>query len=70
MPEARGMTLSRFSELTGISVVNLSVLKHSRAQAIRYSTLLLICDALGCEGGAASRGHEVADAGLDSLKRP
>ena len=35
----RGMTLTRLSELVGISVVNLSVLKNDRARAIRYSTL-------------------------------
>lgn len=49
--EARSMTLVRLSELVGISVVNLSVLKNNRAKAIRYSTLRLICDALDCEVG-------------------
>ncbi|QTX05552.1 helix-turn-helix domain-containing protein [Agromyces archimandritae] len=47
----RGMTLTRLSELVGVSVVNLSVLKNDRARAIRYSTLRAICDALGCEVG-------------------
>jgi putative transcriptional regulator len=49
--EERGMTLTRLSELVGISVVNLSVLKNDRARAIRYSTLRAICDALDCEVG-------------------
>ena len=47
----RGMTLIRLSELVGISVVNLSVLKNDRARAIRYSTLAAVCDALDCEVG-------------------
>lgn len=44
----RGMTVVRLSELVGVSVVNLSVLKNDRAKAIRYSTLVAICRALGC----------------------
>lgn len=47
----RGMTLTRLSELVGISVVNLSVLKNDRARAIRYSTLVAVCTALDCEVG-------------------
>ena len=49
--EARGMTLTRLSELVGVSVVNLSVLKNDRAKAIRYSTLAAVCVALDCEVG-------------------
>lgn len=48
---ARGMTLTQLSELVGVSIVNLSVLKNDRARAIRYSTLRAICDALQCEVG-------------------
>lgn len=47
----RGITLARLSELVGVSVVNLSVLKNDRARAIRYSTLRAICDALSCTPG-------------------
>ncbi|GAB3603024.1 helix-turn-helix domain-containing protein [Microbacterium aureliae] len=47
----RGMTVARLSELVGVSVVNLSVLKNDRARAIRYSTLSAICRALDCEVG-------------------
>lgn len=47
----RGMTLTRLSELVGVSLVNLSVLKNDRARAIRFSTLTAICDALGCTVG-------------------
>jgi len=49
--EERGMTLTRLSELVGVSLVNLSVLKNDRARAIRFSTLTAICDALQCEVG-------------------
>lgn len=49
--EQRGMTLTRLSELVGVSIVNLSVLKNDRARAIRFSTLRAICTALDCEVG-------------------
>ena len=45
------MTLTRLSELVGVSVVNLSILKNDRARAIRYSTLSAICRALDCDIG-------------------
>ena len=47
----RGMTLTRLSELVGVSIVNLSVLKNDRARAIRFSTLRAICEVLDCEVG-------------------
>jgi putative transcriptional regulator len=49
--ETRGLTLTRLSELVGVSVVNLSILKNDRARAIRFSTLQAICEALDCEVG-------------------
>lgn len=47
----RGMTLTMLSQLVGVSLVNLSVLKNDRARAIRFSTLTAICDALDCSVG-------------------
>ena len=47
----RGMTLTRLSEIVGVSVVNLSILKNDRARAVRFSTLFAICTALDCEVG-------------------
>ena len=47
----RGMTLTKLSELVGVSLVNLSVLKNDRARAIRFSTLIALCDALECQPG-------------------
>lgn len=49
--DERGMTLTHLSELVGVSIVNLSILKNDRARAIRYSTLAAICAALDCEVG-------------------
>ena len=48
---SRGMTLTALAETVGVSIVNLSVLKNDRAKAIRFSTLVAICDALDCEVG-------------------
>lgn len=47
----RSMTLTELSERVGVSIVNLSVLKNDRARAIRFSTLVAVCDALDCEVG-------------------
>lgn len=49
--EERGMTLAALAEATGITVVNLSVLKNDRGRAIRFTTLTVICDVLGCTPG-------------------
>ncbi|MDP4512112.1 helix-turn-helix domain-containing protein, partial [Nonomuraea turcica] len=34
-----------------ITVVNLSILKNGHAKAIRFSTLVRLCDALDCQPG-------------------
>ncbi len=47
----RKMSVVQLSELVDVSVVNLSVLKNDRAKAIRFSTLVAICQALECEIG-------------------
>jgi putative transcriptional regulator len=47
----RGMTLSRLSELVEVNIVNLSILKNNKAKAIRFSTLVAICQALDCQVG-------------------
>ncbi len=48
---ARGMTLTKLSEATGITLANLSILKTDKARAIRFSTLVAVCDALHCQPG-------------------
>ena len=45
----RKMRLNELSEQTGISIQNLSILKTSKARAVRFSTLNLICQALECQ---------------------
>ena len=47
----RELTLTRLSEIVGVSIVNLSILKNDKARAIRFSTLIAICQALDCEIG-------------------
>lgn len=47
----RKMSLTELSEKVGITMANLSILKTSKAKAIRFSTLDAICQALDCEVG-------------------
>ena len=47
----RKMTLTELSEKVSITVAKLSVLKSSKARAIRFSTLELICKVLECQPG-------------------
>ena len=48
---AREMTLTKLSDVTGITLANLSILKTDKARAIRFSTLVAVCDALECQPG-------------------
>jgi len=47
----RKMSLNELAERVGISNVNLSKIKNNKVNAIRFSTLAAICDALNCEAG-------------------
>jgi len=47
----RRMTLTELSNRVQITVVNLSILKNGHAKAIRFSTLMRLCDALDCQPG-------------------
>ena len=49
--EARGMTLTELSNRTGVSIVNLSILKNGKTRAIRFSTLTRLCEVLECQPG-------------------
>lgn len=49
--DEREMTLVELSDRTGITTVNLSKLKNGHARAIRFTTLVAICDALECQPG-------------------
>ena len=47
----RKMSVTELSERVGITMANISILKNSRAKAIRFSTLEAICKALDCQPG-------------------
>jgi putative transcriptional regulator len=47
----RKMQLKELSEKTGLSVVNLSILKTGKVKAVRFSTLESICKVLQCQPG-------------------
>lgn len=47
----RKMSLKELSEIVGVSNVNLSKMKTGKISAIRFSTLVAICEALDCQPG-------------------
>lgn len=47
----RKMRLKKLSEMVGITMSNLSILKQGKAKAVRLSTLDAICKALDCQPG-------------------
>jgi putative transcriptional regulator len=49
--EERAMTLTELAERVGVTIVNLSILKNGRAKAVRFSTLIAICEVLECDVG-------------------
>ena len=48
MMAKRKMSLGELSDIVGITLANLSVLKNNKAKAIRFSTLEALCKALDC----------------------
>ncbi|WP_268235162.1 helix-turn-helix domain-containing protein [Sediminivirga luteola] len=59
--QRRGMTLTELSSQVGVSLANLSVLKNNRAKAVRYTTLVALCQALDCQPGDLFTMEAVAD---------
>ena len=47
----RKISLNELAERVGISNVNLSKIKNNKVTAIRFSTLVAICEVLDCEAG-------------------
>ena len=47
----RKITLTELADRIGITLANLSVLKTSKARAIRFSTLEALCKVLQCQPG-------------------
>ena len=51
MMAKRKMSLNELSEKVDLTLANLSILKNSKAKAIRFSTLEALCGALNCQPG-------------------
>lgn len=51
MMARRHMSLNDLADKVGITNVNLSKIKNNKVNAIRFSTLEGICEALDCEPG-------------------
>ncbi|RIV70621.1 helix-turn-helix domain-containing protein [Flagellimonas aequoris] len=51
MMAKRKMSLNELSEIVGLTLSNLSILKTGKAKAIRFNTLEAICKALDCQPG-------------------
>ena len=47
----RKMSLNELSEKVGVANVNLSKMKNGHISAIRFSTLIALCEALNCQPG-------------------
>lgn len=45
------MSLTDLSNIVGVSIPNLSILKTGKARAVRFSTLIALCRALECQPG-------------------
>lgn len=47
----RNVSLTELSNVVGVTIANLSILKTGKAKAVRFSTLEAICDYLDCQPG-------------------
>ena len=47
----RKMSVTELAERVGITHANVSVLKNGKAKALKISTLVKLCEALGCQPG-------------------
>jgi len=47
----RKISLNELAQKVGVSNVNLSKMKNGKISAIRFSTLVAICEALDCQPG-------------------
>lgn len=47
----RKMSVTELSEMVGITLANMSILKRGKAKAVKVSTLAKICEALDCQPG-------------------
>ena len=66
MMARRKVGLSELAARVDLTLANLSILKNGHARAIRFSTLISLCDALDCQPGdllTYQPGPEAADDG-------
>ena len=47
----RGMTMTELARRIDVTPVNVSILKTGKARAVRFSTLIAICEVLNCQPG-------------------
>ena len=47
----RKMAVGTLAERVGLSPANIAVLKNGRATAVRFTTLVALCEALDCQPG-------------------
>ena len=47
----RKMSVTELADRVGITLANMSILKNGKAKAVKISTLLKLCQALGCQPG-------------------
>lgn len=65
MMAKRKISAGDLAEKIGITPANLSILKNGKAKAIRFSTLMALCHALGCQPGDLL---EFSEDGSDDLE--
>ena len=51
MMAKRKISAGELADRVGITPANLSILKNNKAKAIRFSTLMALCDVLECQPG-------------------
>ena len=51
MMAKRKISAGELAERVGITPANLSILKNNKAKAIRFSTLMALCQELNCQPG-------------------
>ena len=66
----RRMSLTELAEKVGITLANLSILKRSKAKAIRFSTLIALCEALECTPGDLLSLEDGSDDGAAEAEAP
>lgn len=56
----RKMSVGELADRVGITPANLAVLKNGRAEAVRFTTLEALCEALDCQPGELLRWEPAA----------